>query len=224
MSRCFRFHLYVFLRAWWLPLMLAVFPLLMGWEAAAACGSYVRRLGRQAPETALALLLDLRHFIPLAGAVWSGLFLGMDFPARGVNVLLSRGFSRFRVFGSKYVLFLTGCAIMSLLEQGFALLLSVPLWKDVSALLLLRNGGLRLLLDLGMMVLPSVFPLLGKGNVYLRLPGLVYGLVLWRLMGAHYGLWLPVWSGPPGWGELWPLPALALGIGGSALALRRAEV
>lgn len=224
MKRCLRWHLRVLRSAWWLLLLLAALALLMGWEAAANLAAYARRVGELDPRSALAMALDLRHFFPLAGAVWAALWLGMDFDAAGASVPVSRGFSRFQVFGSKYLLFLAGCLAVSVLEQLFAVLSAVPGWGSLPAPFLLRCFALRLLLDLGMMSLPAVFPAWGRGNVYARLLGIAYGLLLWRLMGTHYGLWLPEMGLGPLWRALWPLAGLPVGLGGSALALRKAEL
>ena len=214
MRNCLRWQLRVLASAWWLLLLLPAMALLMGWEAVAALGTSLRRSGGgMEPAAVLALVLEVRHFFPLAGAVWSILFLGMDFGAEAFTLPLSRGNRRGQVFWSKYLLFLLGCLMVSLLEQAFVLLAAVPDRTGLPADFLLRCIGLRLALDLGMMALPSFLVFWGRGNPYPRLAGLVYGAALWRLMQSRYGLWLPYrqW-GREEWLALWPLAALALAV------------
>ena len=214
MKACLRWQLRVLGYAWWLILLLPALALLMGWEAAALPGTLLRRGGGTVdPRGALALVLDLRHFFPLAGAVWSSLFLGMDYAAEAQAAALGRGCSRGQVLWSKYLLFLLGCAAISVLEQAFAVLGAVPGWNTLPAPFLLRCFFLRLVLDLGMMMPPAVLCLLGRENVYFRLMGLVYGAALWRLMESHYFLWLQFaeWRTGELW-ALWPAAALVLSL------------
>ncbi len=209
MRACLRWQLRVLSCAWWLLLLLPVLALLLGWEAAAVPAAYLRRGGELDPRSALALVLDVRHLFPLAGAVWASLFIGMDYGAEAQSLALSRGYRRGQVIRSKLFLFLPGCALVSVTEQVFAVLMAVPGVSALPAAFLLRCFCLRLALDMGMMALPAFFCLLGRENLYFRLLGLVYGVALWRLMGSHYALWLQY----AGWGKtewlaLWPLAAL----------------
>ncbi len=97
----------------------------------------------------------------------------MDYSADAHALALSRGYSRSQIFFSKYLLYLLGCLAVSLIEQVFAVLVGVPGWSALPAVLLLRSFFLRLLLDLGMMILPAFFCFLGRGNLYIRLVGLL---------------------------------------------------
>ena len=209
MRACLRWQLRVLSFAWWLLLLLPALALLLGWEAAAVPAAYLRRGAELDPRSALALVLDVRHLFPLAGAVWASLFIGMDYGAEAQSLALSRGYRRGQVIRSKLFLFLPGCALVSVTEQVFAVLMAVPGVSALPAAFLLRCFCLRLALDMGMMALPAFFCLLGRENLYFRLLGLVYGVALWRLMGSHYALWLQY----AGWGKtewlaLWPLAAL----------------
>ena len=209
MKACLRWQLRVLRCAWWLLLLLPALALLMGWEAA-LLGTYLRRGAAPDPRSALALVLDLRHFFPLAGAVWSSLFLGMDYGADAQTLALNRGYSLGQVLWGKFLLFLLCCMTVSVIEQAFVLA-AVP---DLSALppgFLLRCVFLRLVLDAGMMTPPALLCLLGRENLYFRLMGLVYGAALWRLMKSHYFLWLQYaeWRDLP---ALWPAAALALSV------------
>ena len=185
MRACLRWQLRVLSCAWWLLLLLPVLALLLGWEAAAVPAAYLRRGAELDPRSALALVLDVRHLFPLAGAVWASLFIGMDYGAEAQSLALSRGYRRGQVIRSKLFLFLPGCALVSVTEQVFAVLMAVPGVSALPAAFLLRCFCLRLALDMGMMALPAFFCLLGRENLYFRLLGLVYGVALWRLMGSH---------------------------------------
>ena len=223
MKNCLRWQLRVLRFAWWLLLLLPVLALLMGWEAAAALEPYLRRGGGSLDaRSALAVVLEVRHFFPLAGAVWASLFLGMDYGSDAHALALSRGYSRKQVIWSKSLLFLLGCAAVSGMEQLFAVFTAVPGWRILPAAFLLRCFCLRLILDTGMMGPPAILCFLARENMYLRLLGLIYGVVLWRLLGSHHALWLQY--AERGTGELpalWPIGALVLsGLAASVLAGR----
>ena len=212
MRACLRWQLRVLSCAWWLLLLLPVLALLLGWEAAAVPAAYLRRGADLDPRSALALVLDMRHLFPLAGAVWAALFLGMDYGSDAQASALSRGYTRSQVLWSKYLLFLLGCALVSATEQVFAVLTAAPGVSVLPAAFLLRCFCLRLVLDVGMMVPPALCCFLAGNDRYIQLLGLVYGVALWRLMGSHYALWLQY----AGWGRaewlaLWPLAALIVG-------------
>ncbi len=210
MKRCFRWQLRVLGCCRWLLPLLPAMALLMGWAASAPWNAGLRRMMAADPWSALAHCLDDRRFFPMAGAVWSILWLGMDFDGGTPAMAISRGVSPRAVFWSKYLLFLGGCAFVSLAEQGSLFLFVGSLRAGFPAAHLFRCSLLRLGLDLGMMALPSVFCYLGRDNPVLRLAGLLWGLALWRLMGSHEALWLPSPDFVPGWRELWPLAALLL--------------
>ena len=220
MRRCLRSQLWVLFHVWWLPLLPLALGLLMGCEAAAALAATARRSGGQDAQSTLALLLDLRHFVPLAGAAWAAAFLGMEFDARGAAVPLCRGYRRSQVFGSKLLLFLPGCAAVSLAAQLAAVLPVLSVLRGLPAPFLLRCFGLRLLLDLGMMTPCAAIAAISGSSLYGRALAGVYGLMLWRCMGSHYALWLPGRADPP---ALWPLAVLPLSIAAYWLALRRKE-
>lgn len=211
MRACLRWQLRVLGCAWWLLLLLPVLALLLGWEAAAVPAAYLRRGAELDPRSALALVLDMRHLFPLAGAVWASLFIGMDYAAEAQSLALSRGYRRGQVIRSKVLLFLLGCAFVSVTEQVFAVLTAIPGLSALPAGFLLRCFCLRLVLDVGMMVPPALCCFLAGNDRYIRLLGLVYGVALWRLMGSHYALWLQYarW-GRGEWLALWPLAALVL--------------
>ena len=224
MKNCIRWQLRVLRSAWWLLLLLPVLALLMGWAASAGTLSILQQGRDLDTRSAFAMVLDMRSLFPLAGAVWASLFLGMDYSADAHALALSRGYSRSQIFFSKYLLYLLGCLAVSLIEQVFAVLVGVPGWSALPAVLLLRSFFLRLLLDLGMMIPPAFFCFLGRDNLYIRLIGLVYGIALWQLMGSHYALWLQYAE----WGKeeylaFWPAAALVLGSTGSAIAGLRRE-
>ena len=223
MKNCLHWQIRVLGYAWWLLLLLPVLALLMGWEAIVALEPYLRRGGGSIDaRSALAVVLEVRHFFPLAGAVWASLFLGMDYSSDAQASALSRGYRRKQLIWCKYLLFLLGCASVSVIEQVFVVFSAVPDWQTLPAAFLLRCFCLRLVLDAGMMVPPAVICFLARENLYIRLLGLVYGVVLWRLIGSHYGLWLQYaeW----GTGELtalWPAAALLLGPAAVAGIARR---
>ena len=215
MRACLRWQLRVLGYAWWLPLLLPVMALLLGWEAAAVPAAYLQRGAELDPRSALALVLEVRHLFPLAGAVWASLFIGMDYPAAAQSSALSRGYRREQVIRSKYLLFLLGCLAISAMEQVFVLFAAVPGLRTLPAAFLLRCFCLRLALDVGMMVPPALCCFLAGDDRYLRLLGLVYGAALWRLVRSHPALWLQY----AGWGRgewlaLWPLAVLILGTPG----------
>ncbi len=225
MRACLRWQLRVLGCAWWLLLLLPVLALLLGWEAAAVPAAYLRRGAELDPRSALALVLDMRHLFPLAGAVWASLFLGMDYAAEAQSLALSRGYRRGQMIRSKVLLFLLGCAFVSVTEQVFAVLAAVPELSALPTAFLLRCSCLRLVLDLGMMAPPASLCLLGRENLYIRLLGLVYGVALWRLMGSHYALWLQYAE----WGTqellaLWPLAALILGTVGCLVVTQAVHI
>ena len=222
MKRCLRFHLRALFSVWWPALLPAALGLLLGWEAAAALGAYTRRIGPLGAAAALAFVLDIRHFVPLAGAAWAAAFLGGEFDGRAPVFPLSRGCSRFQVFGSKLLLHFLGCALISAAAQLISALAAVSGWHDLPAGFLLRRFSLRLALDLGMMAPSAAVVSFAGANLYGRALAGLYGLLLWRLMGNHYGLWLPE-AGTPGLTALWPLAALPLGLLGCFLVLRRRE-
>ena len=222
MKRCLRFHLRALFSLWWLPLLPPVLGLLMGWEASAALGAYIRRAGLTDARSALAFVLDIRHFVPLAGAAWAAAFLGPEFDGRASAFPLSRGFRHFQVFGSKLLLFLVGCAVASLAAQMTAVFPAFSAGQPLPAGFLLRSCFLRLALDLGMMAPSAAIVSLAGANLYGRALAGLYGLLLWRIMGSHYGLWLPE-AGALGITALWPLPVLPLSALGCFLALRRKE-
>ncbi len=223
MKRCLRFHLRALFSLWWLPLLPPVLGLLMGWEAAAALGVYTRRAGPADARSVLAFVLDIRHFVPLAGAAWAAAFLGPEFDGRAPAFPLSRGCCRFQVFGSKLLLFLVGCAVASLAAQMTAVFPAFSAGQPLPAGFLLRSCFLRLALDLGMMAPSAAIVSLAGANLYGRALAGLYGLLLWRIMGSHYGLWLPE-AGVPGLTAYWPLPVLPLSALGCFLALRRKEL
>lgn len=212
MKNCLHWQIRVLGYAWWLLLLLPVLALLMGWEAIVALEPYLRRGGGSIDaRSALAVVLEVRHFFPLAGAVWASLFLGMDYSSDAQASALSRGYRRKQLIWCKYLLFLLGCASVSVIEQVFVVFSAVPDWQTLPAAFLLRCFCLRLVLDVGIMALPAVVCFAARENLYIRLMGLIYGVVLWRLMGSHYALWLQYaeWS----IGEilaLWPLGTLVL--------------
>ena len=209
MRACLRWQLRVLGCAWWLLLLLPVLALLLGWEAAAVPAAWLRRGAEPDPRSALALVLDMRHLFPLAGAVWASLFIGMDYAAEAQSLALSRGYRRGQVIRSKVLLFFLGCLAISAMEQVFVLFTAVPGLRTLPAAFLLRCFCLRLALDMGMMAPPALLCLLGRENLYIRLLGLVYGVALWRLMGSHYALWLQnAGLGRGEWLALWPLAAL----------------
>lgn len=215
MRACLRWQLRVLGYAWWLPLLLPVMALLLGWEAAAVPAAYLQRGAELDPRSALALVLEVRHLFPLAGAVWAFLFIGMDYAAEAQSLALSRGYRRGQVIRSKVLLFFLGCLAISAMEQVFVLFAVVPGLRTLPAAFLLRCFCLRLALDVGMMAPPAFLCLLGRENLYIRLLGLVYGAALWRLVRSHPALWLQY----AGWGRgewlaLWPLAALILGTPG----------
>lgn len=215
MRACLRWQLRVLGYAWWLPLLLPVMALLLGWEAAAVPAAYLQRGAELDPRSALALVLEVRHLFPLAGAVWAFLFIGMDYAAEAQSLALSRGYRRGQVIRSKVLLFLLGCLAISAMEQVFVLFAAVPGLRTLPAAFLLRCFCLRLALDVGMMVPPALCCFLAGDDRYLRLLGLVYGVALWRLVRSHPALWLQY----AGWGRgewlaLWPLAALILGTPG----------
>ena len=224
MKNCLRRQLRVLASAWWLPALLAAMALLMGRAASSVTAALLRRGAEPDPRSALALVLDMRSFFPLAGAVWAALFIGMDYTGGADSLALGRGYSRLQLFGAKYLLFLLGCLAVSAVQQVFAVLTGAPGWHTLPASLLLRSFFLRLLLDAGMMVPPAAVCFLGRENTYIRLLGLLYGVALWRLMGSHYALWLQYAP----WGReellaLWPAAALILGSAASAAAALREE-
>ena len=212
MKACIRWQFRVLGYAWWLLLLLPVLALLMGWEAIATLEPYLRRGGGSIDvRSALAVVLEVRHFFPLAGAVWASLFLGMDYSSDAQASALSRGYSRKQLIWCKYLLFLLGCASVSVIEQLFVVFSAVPDWQTLPAAFLLRCFCLRLAMDVGIMALPAVICFVARENLYIRLMGLIYGVVLWRLMGSHYALWLQYAN--RGAGEilaLWPLGTLVL--------------
>ncbi len=222
MRRCLRYHLRALFHIWWLPLLPPALGLLMGWEAAAALHAYARRCGMPDARSALAFVLDIRHFIPLAGAAWAAAFLGTEFDAGGAALPLSRGYSRLQVFGSKLFLYFLGCAVASVIAQLTAVLPAVPGWQVLPTAYLLRCFFLRLLLDLGMMAPNAAVAAFAGADLYGRSAAGLYGLLLWRLMDSHYGLWLPETEGLDLL-SLWPFPVLLLSALGCFLALRRAE-
>ena len=223
MKTCLRYTFRILKCAWWLPALLLGMALLMGYEA----GSTVNALATRQPagldtKECVVLLMDVRHFFPLAGAVWSALWFGMEFDAKGYTRALSRGFSRFQLWGSKFIWFLAGCAAVSLLEQAFALWLVRPDLRSIPTGWLLRICVLRLALDAGLMTFPAWIPCLARENLYGRAGGCLYGVALWRLMRTHCSVWAPgMFSVPPQSWEWWPVPALFLGLLLSALALRK---
>ena len=222
MKTCLRYTFRILKCAWWLPALLLGMALLMGYEA----GSTVNALATRQPagldtKECVVLLMDVRHFFPLAGAVWSALWFGMEFDAKGYTRALSRGFSRFQLWVSKFIWFLAGCIAVSLLEQAFALGLVHPDLCSVPTDRLLRICVLRLALDTGLMTFPAFIPILARENLCGRAGGCLYGVALWRLMRTHYGLWAPELTAPPQLWEWWPVPALILGLLFSALALRK---
>ena len=221
MKRCLRSRLRALFGLWWLPLLPPVLGLLLGWEASAALGAYARRVGALEARSALALVLEIRHFVPLAGAAWAAAFLGGEFDASAPAFPLSRGFRRGQVFGSKLLLFFLGCAVCSVFAQ-LAALSAVPGLRGLPAPYVLRRCLLRLLLDLGTAAPCAAIAAFAGRSLYGRALTGLYGLLLWRLMGSHYGLWLPE-AGKPGLPALWPLGALPLSVLCYALALRRAE-
>ncbi len=222
MKRCLRFHLRALFSLWWLPLLPPVLGLLMGWEASAALGAYIRRAGPADARSILAFVLDIRHFVPLAGAAWAAAFLGPEFDGRVPALLLSRGFSRFQVFVSKLLLFMAGCAVVSLSAQTTAVFPVFSVGQPLPPGFLLRCFFLRLALDLGVMAPSAAIVSFAGDNLYGRAIVGLYGLLFWRLMGSHYGLWLPE-AGAPGITALWPLYALPLSALCCFLALRRKE-
>ena len=222
MKRCLRFHLRALFSLWWLPLLPPVLGLLMGWEASAALGAYIRRAGPTDVRSALALVLDIRHFVPLAGAAWAAAFLGAEFDGRAPAFPLSRGYSRCQIFGSKLCLFLVGCALISAVAQLTAVVSAVSGGQRFPVGFLLRCCFLRLALDLGMMAPSAALVSCSGTNLYGRALAGLYGLLFWRLTGSHYGLWLPE-AGAPGLAAYWPLPILPLSALGCFLALRRKE-
>ena len=218
MKNCLRWQLRVLGYAWWLLLLLPVLALLMGWEATAALEPYLRRGGGSIDaRSALAVVLEVRHFFPLAGAVWAALFLGMDYASDAHASALSRGYGRNRVIRCKYLLFLLGCLTVSGIEQAFVVFTAVPDRQSLPAAFLLRCLCLRLILDAGMMVPPAVICFLARDDLYIRLLGLVYGVVLWRLLGSHYGLWLQyaLWEAEE-YRALWPAAVFILGFPAAA--------
>ena len=222
MKRCLRSRLRALFGIWWLPLLPPVLGLMLGWEAAAALRAYTLRSGPLSSSSALAFVLEVRHFVPLAGAAWASAYLGEGFDGRSAAFPLSRGYGRFRVFGSQLVIFSLGCAVLSLAAQASALL-AVPGLEALPAGLILRCLGLRMLLDLGMAAPCAAIVAFAGTSLYGRALPFLYGLLLWRLLGSHYGLWLPG-TPAPGLSALWPLAALPLSIAGCALALGRKEL
>lgn len=221
MKLCLRSRLRALFSLWWMPLLPPVLGLLLGWEASAALGAYTRRVGAPEARSAFALVLEIRHFVPLAGAAWATAFLGMEFDGRAPAFPLSRGFRRGQVFGSQLLLLFLGFAVCSVFSQ-LAALSAVPGLRSLPAPYVLRCLLLRLLLDLGTMAPCAAIAAFAGRNLCGRALTGLYGLLLWRLMGSHYGLWLPE-AGNPGLLALWPLGALPLSVLGYALALRWAE-
>ncbi len=221
MKRCLRFCLCAALRIPWLALLPPALGLLLGWEASAALGALARRTGTPEGYAAAALALDARRLVPLAGAVWAAAFLGAAFDGRVPSLLLPRGYGRRAVFASLLLTWTLGLAVLSAFAQGTA---ALPVLRRGAppAAWLLRCFTLRLLLDLGMGAAPAALVCLFRENLYGRALALAYGPVLWRVMGNHYGLWLPA-AGPAGLAALWPLAALPGCALVCALALRRAE-
>lgn len=212
MKQCLHFRWKVILYAWWLPLLLLIMSVLMGVEATASLNDYLLRVGTSNAREALAYVMDIRHFFPLAGAVWSAAYFGMEIDGKSASVLLKRGYTHFSVIASNYALFLAGIVSVSVIEQTLILIFNTRLFAPLGPAFLLRTVFLRLVLDLGMMSAVSFFPFLGKGSIYARFLGFVYGIVLWRLMGKHYCLWLPELGMHLGLGELWPLGTLVFGV------------
>ena len=212
MKACLRWQLRVLGHAWWLLLLLPGMALLLGWEAAAVPGAYLRRGAELDPRSALALVLEVRHLFPLAGAVWAFLFIGMDYPGEARAAALSRGYRREQVVWSKYILFLLGGSLISGTEQVFAVLLGARGFSALPAAFLLRCFCLRLLLDAGMMVPSALVCFLAGDDACLRLLAPAYGAALWRIMKSHHFLWLRYadWKREELW-VLWPLAALVLG-------------
>ena len=212
MKNCIRWQLRVLRSAWWLLLLLPALALLMGWAASEVTAAILRQGRNLDTRSAFAMVLDMRSLFPLAGALWAALFLGMDYSADAHALALSHGYTRRQIFSSKYLLYILGCLAVSLIEQVISVLVGVPGWSSLPAVLLLRSFFLRLLLDLGMMIPPAFFCFLGRDNLYIRLIGLVYGVALWQLMGSHYTLWLQYAQ----WGKeeflaFWPVLVLVLG-------------
>ena len=75
MKLCLAFRLRVFFCDRRLPLLLIALALLPGLEALGTLRVYLRRVGPLEARAALALLLDIRHFFPLAGVVWSAVWV-----------------------------------------------------------------------------------------------------------------------------------------------------
>ncbi len=221
MKGCLRFQLGVLLSIPWLPLLPPVLGLLLGWEASAALALRVRRFGQPEARAVLAIALDLRHFVPLAGAAWALPFLGMEFDGAGASLLIRRGYGRRRVFAGKLLLFLLGCVLLSAAAQLAALLPARSCLAGLRPGFLLRAIALRLALDLGMMLPNAALVALAGENLYGRALAGLYGLVLWRAMRSHLWLWLPELS--PDRAALWPLGALPLSLLIYALALRKRE-
>ena len=222
MKRCLHSHLLALACCWWLALLPPALGLLLGWEASAALGAYTRRIGPVEARSALALVLDVRHFVPMAGAAWTAAFLGAEFDGKAAVFPLSRGFSCFQVFGSKLLLCFLGCVVLSAAAQLMSAPAAVSDWHQLPAGFLLRCFFLRLALDLGMMAPSAALVSLAGSNLYGRALAGLYGLLLWRSIGSYYGLWLPE-ARAPDLIAFWPLAALPLGLLGCFLTLRRRE-
>lgn len=214
MKACIRWQFRVLGYAWWLLLLLPVLALLMGWEAIAALESHLHQCdGSLDARIALALVLDVRHFFPMAGVLWSVLFIGMDYGAEAYALALSRGYRNIQIMACKYSLFIMGCLTVSISQQVFTVLVGVKDWHTLPTEFLLRCFFLRLTLDVGMMIPPAMICFLGKNNLYNRLIGLVYGITLWRLMKSHYALWFRSHNfGMNEWLALWPIVAIVVSI------------
>lgn len=220
MKPCLAFRFWALLCTVWLPLLPFLLGALAGLDAVTSVRALLRHSGGADGRTLLALAADARRFLPLAGAAWSAAFAGREVDSRSGELLRSRGFGAGAVYGSGLCLFLGGLLAVSLTEQFAAFFLILSGRGPLPPGLLVRTVLLRLPLDLGMAALPGFLPLVGGGSPYPRLLGFLYGLALWRLMGSHYGLWLPgaALAGDPL--ALWPLAALPAAALGFGLAIR----
>ena len=218
--RCLRFSLRSLLHIPWLPLLPLVLGLLPGGEAAAVLASLSRRGSLPEGRAALAMALELRHLVPLAGAAWAAACLGPAFDGGVPSLMLRRGHGRGEVCASLLLPWALGCLLLSAAAQAAS---ALPLRIGALPLLWrLRRGCLRLLLDLGMGAPAAALVCLFRENLYGRALAFAWGVTLWRVMGSHYGLWLPE-AGEAGLAALWPLGALPLGVLFCCLAICRAE-
>lgn len=132
----------------------------------------------------------LRHVFSDASAiswmsiVFAGFVISRDFDKRTMNIMIYRGYSRWRILFSKVLIYYIYACVVSLVPTLVTLKVYAPGWTSAFSMgFLVRSILLKLLLDMGMISFPIIFAFLFQNPLKSISASLLVTFLLLKLKG-----------------------------------------